>query len=361
MADLTHVLHAEAIDLGRFAIRATTSAGSGHPTIALSLAHLVAVLMYRVMRWTPADPDNPGSDRLVLSEGHAVPIIYAACTDLGVAFGPDGKCRAMTERDLMTLREIGSPIDGHPNPVLGFPFFDAATGSLGQGLSVAAGLGSAARLGGVPNRIFCLIGGGESCEGQIWEALDFCADHRLGGMVAIFNCNTLGQSDYVSSAQDWEHLAAKAAAFGARTEIIDGHDPAAIERALRIEEDQRPLAVIARTVKGWGVPSLGGPGHHGTPVKAEALAGVLAELERQLGTWVSPYRGAGLRRAQDRAARCGAGGAHRPTCAPGLRRGARQASGVNQATQRQVLKLSSHPWIPSKGVIRGFIFDLLTG
>lgn len=112
MADLTHVLHAKAIDLGRLAIRATTSAGSGHPTIALSLAHLVAVLMYRVMRWTPADADNPGSDRLVLSEGHPVPIIYAACTDLGVAFGPDGKRRAMTERDLMTLREIGSPIDG---------------------------------------------------------------------------------------------------------------------------------------------------------------------------------------------------------------------------------------------------------
>jgi transketolase len=286
MADLTHVLHAKAIDLGRLAIRATTEAGSGHPTTALSLAHLVTVLMYRVMRWTPAQPDNPASDRLVLSEGHAVPIIYAACTDLGVAFDPDGKRRAMTERDLMSLREIESPIDGHPNPVLGFPFFDAATGSLGQGLSVAAGLACAARLDGIPKRIFCLIGDGESREGQNWEALDFCADHRLGGVVAIFNCNTLGQSDYVSHAQDWEHLAAKAAAFGARTEIIDGHDPVAIERALRITEDSRPLAIIARTVKGWGVPSLGGPGHHGTPVKSEALAGVLGELEetaRHLG------------------------------------------------------------------------------
>ena len=161
MADLTHVLHAKAIELGRLAIRATTAAGSGHPTTAQSLAHLVTVLMYRVMRWTPGDPTNPGADRLVLSEGHAVPIIYAACTDLGVAFGPDDKRRAMTERDLMTLREIGSPIDGHPNPVLGFPFFDAATGSLGQGLSVAAGLACAARVDGVPKRIFCIIGDGE--------------------------------------------------------------------------------------------------------------------------------------------------------------------------------------------------------
>ena len=93
--------------MGRLAIRATTSAGSGLPTTALSLAHLVAVPMYRVMRWTPADADNPGSDRLVLSEGHPVPIIYAACTDLGVAFGPDGKRRAMTERDLMTSVRSG--------------------------------------------------------------------------------------------------------------------------------------------------------------------------------------------------------------------------------------------------------------
>jgi transketolase len=286
MADVSRLVHAKAINLGRLAIRATTAAGSGHPTTSLSLAHIVTVLMYRVMRWLPADPGNPGSDRLVLSEGHAVPIIYAACADLGVAFGPEGKRRAMTEQDLMTLRDIASPIDGHPNPVLGFPFFDAATGSLGQGLSVAAGLRCAARIDGIPKRIFCLMGDGESREGQIWEAMDFAADQRLGGLVAIFNCNTLGQSDYVSAAQDWEHLAAKATAFGARTEIIDGHDPAAIEGALRITDDERPIAVIARTIKGWGVPSLGGPGHHGTPVKADALAGVLDELDataRQLG------------------------------------------------------------------------------
>src|SRR5271154_6281398 len=104
MADLTRVLHAKAIDLGRIAIRATTAAGRGPPPTALALAPRVAVLMYRVMRWPPTDPGNPGSDRLVLSEGHAVPILYAACTDLGVAFQPDGKRRPMTEADLMTLR-----------------------------------------------------------------------------------------------------------------------------------------------------------------------------------------------------------------------------------------------------------------
>src|SRR5271165_5028374 len=118
MTGLTHLLHAKAIDLGRLAIRATTAAGSGHPTTALSLAHLVTVLMYRVMRWDPAQPAAPGSDRLVLSEGHAVPIVYAACADLGVTITPGGRARPMTLDDLMSLRDIHSPIDGHPNPVL---------------------------------------------------------------------------------------------------------------------------------------------------------------------------------------------------------------------------------------------------
>ena len=122
---------AKAIQLGKLAIRATTAAGSGHPTTALSLEHLVTVLMYQVMRWDPAHPDAPGSDRLVLSEGHSVPIIYAACADLGVIIRPHCQSRPMTMDDLLALRSIDSLIDGHPNPMLGFPFFDAATGSLG--------------------------------------------------------------------------------------------------------------------------------------------------------------------------------------------------------------------------------------
>ena len=145
MAALDQIIHAKAIEIGKLAVRATTAARSGHPTTALSLAHLTTVLMYRVMRWDPKRPEAPGADRLVLSEGHAVPIVYAACADLGVTFYP-GKPKAMTVDDLMELRTLESPIDGHPNPALGFPFFDAATGSLGQGLSVSAGLGGAARL-----------------------------------------------------------------------------------------------------------------------------------------------------------------------------------------------------------------------
>jgi transketolase len=286
MTQSTMLFHAKALAIGRLAVEATTAAGSGHPTTALSLAHIVSVLMYRVMRWDPKDPGYAGSDRLVLSEGHAVPIVYAACADLGAAIGTGDKRHAMTREDLMSLRAIGSPIDGHPNPALGFPFFDAATGSLGQGLSVAGGLGCAARLDALAKRIFCIIGDGEAREGQIWEAMDFCADQRLGNVIAIFNCNTLGQSDYVAAAEDWQHLERKAAAFGWDVVAIDGHDPDAIEAALAPRQGETPRAVIARTVKGWGAPSIQGLGHHGTPVPKEKLAAVLGELDetaRKLG------------------------------------------------------------------------------
>ncbi len=138
MATLSQLINAKAIALGKLAVRATTAAGSGHPTSALALAHLTATLMYHTMRWRPEQPSDSAADRLVLSEGHAVPIIYAACADLGATFCPRGEAKRMTVDDLMTLREIDSAIDGHPNPALGFPFFDAATGSLGQGLSSRA-------------------------------------------------------------------------------------------------------------------------------------------------------------------------------------------------------------------------------
>ena len=145
----------------------------------------------------------------------------------------------------MSLREINSPIDGHPHPQVGVPFFDAATGSLGQGLSVAAGLGAAARMDKLDRNIYCLIGDGESREGQIWEALDFIVDHALTNVIPIFNCNELAQSDWVSPQQSADTLAKKAEAFGFITRIIDGHDPEQITKAFSelhvIKNGNRPF------------------------------------------------------------------------------------------------------------------------
>ena len=181
-------VHAKAIELIKLSIAMTTAAGSSHPTSAASLAHLVTVLMYHHMRHDPADPRHPAAARLVLSEGHACPIIYAAAADLGMAIGRDHTAwRPMTREDALKLRGIDSEIDGHHNPAEGFSFVPAATGSLGQGLSVAAGLGTAARLDGLDKRIFCLMGDGESREGQIWEALDFIVDYHLTAVCPIFN------------------------------------------------------------------------------------------------------------------------------------------------------------------------------
>lgn len=280
--------HQKAVEIGKLSVEMTTAAGSGHPSTALSLAHVITVLMYHQMRWDPADPWNPAADRLVLSEGHAVPILYAAYADLGGAIVPTGKgreaARPMTRADAMTLRAIDSPIDGHPHPQVGFPFADAATGSLGQGLSVAAGLGAAAKQDKLDRNIYCVIGDGESREGQIWEAMDFIADHALTNVVPIFNCNELAQSDWVSPQQSAETLAKKAEAFGFIARIVDGHDPEQISKALNelnvVQNGHRPLAIVARTIKGWGAPSEQGMGHHGTPVKKDKLQAIFAELDQ---------------------------------------------------------------------------------
>src|ERR1051326_8434671 len=151
----TAAINRKALDLGKLSVEMTTSAGSGHSSTALSLAHLVTVLMYHQMRWDPKNPWNLASDRLVLSEGHAVPIVYAAYADIGGAIGKTkSEARPMTREDALSLRAIESPVDGHPHPQLGFPFFDAATGSLGQGLSVAAGLAAAARMDKLDRNIY---------------------------------------------------------------------------------------------------------------------------------------------------------------------------------------------------------------
>ena len=274
-------VHAKAVELGKHVLRMTSTAGSGHPSSALALCHIVVELMYRRMRYDPGDPWNPTSDRLVLSIGHAVPVVYAAYADLQGAVGVDrASPTRLSVEDLTSLRELGSTLDGHPNPAEGFPFFDAATGSLGQGLSVGAGLALAARLNSIDKRIYVILGDGESREGQVWEAADFIVDHRLNGVCAVFSCNGHGQAAPVSSQQSPDAIAAKMAAFGWNVVEVDGHNPDELSSALdRAEVNDRPTAIIAQTIKGWGVESIQAKNFHGKPIPPSRLDAALAELE----------------------------------------------------------------------------------
>jgi transketolase len=281
-------VHAQAIEIGRLSLEMCATSGSGHPTSAMSIAHITTVLMFQSMRWSPEYPDYPTSDRLVLSEGHAVPAVYAACAKLGVMAGKEGERKKLTLADLRTLREWTSVLEGHPNPMEGFPFFDAATGSLGQGLSVAAGLGEAAILDGHDKRIYCIIGDGESREGQIAEALDYIVDHKLMNVLPIFNCNDYGQADRVSKQQSTEALERKLEAYGFDVKSIDGHAPSQIKNAIDAfiavsagGKNAKPVAIVAKTVKGWGAPSIQGNGWHGKPPTGESLKKALLELDER--------------------------------------------------------------------------------
>ena len=286
-------VHAKAVELAKDTYRITGAAGSGHPSSGASLVHLLTILLEEHLRFEPANPGHPSSDRLVLSEGHAVPVVYAAMARLGIHYvDSEGRSRPMTLDVASTLREIDSPVDGHPNPALGFAIFDAATGSLGQGLSVAAGLAAAARLDGLERRVYCVIGDGEAREGQVWEAVDFLRDQRLHAVCPIFNCNAYAQTDRVSPQQSAEVLAAKLHAAGFDVHRIDGHDPEAIREALdahvqrSAQTDQPPVAVVAETVKGWGAASQQGNGHHGSAPTGDALEQTLQELDttgKQMG------------------------------------------------------------------------------
>jgi transketolase len=280
-------VHAQAIELDKISLEMTAAAGAGHPSTALSLGHIVTVLMFHTMRWSPDYPSYPTSDRLVLSEGHAVPIVYAAACKLGVSVGKDPeKRRKLTMADTRKLREMDSELDGHPNPMEGFPFFDAATGSLGQGLSVAAGLGEAARLDGLDKKVYCIIGDGESREGQITEALDYIIDRNLTNVLPIINCNEYGQADRVSQQQSAERTAARLQAMGYTVRTIDGHQPAQIKAAFDAFVENtgnaaKPMAVVAKTVKGWGSPTMHGGGWHGKPATGDGLKKALTELDER--------------------------------------------------------------------------------
>ena len=225
------------------AIRASAAAGSGHPTSSMSAADLMAVLFSRHLRYDFAAPENSANDHLVFSKGHASPLLYALYKAAG----------AIDDEELLTFREFGSRLQGHPTPEI--PWVDVATGSLGQGLPISVGIAlAAARLESSDLRVWVLCGDSELAEGSMWEAFEHAGYARLGNLVAIVDVNRLGQRGPTMHEWDTASLAARASACGWHVQEIDGHDLAAIDDAYaRALEADAPAAIFARTKKGSGV------------------------------------------------------------------------------------------------------------
>ncbi|MFI1714733.1 transketolase [Streptomyces litmocidini] len=251
-------------------VRASTAAGSGHPTSSLSAADLMAVLMARHLRYDWATPDNPDGDHLVFSKGHASPLLYAMFKAAG-AIGDD---------ELMTTyRRFGHRLQGHPTPEL--PWVDVATGSLGQGIGYAVGIALAIRdLERRASRVWVLCGDSETAEGSVWEALDKAGHHRLANLTVLLDVNRLGQSGPTELEWDTDAYARRVEAFGCRAIEVDGHDLEAVDLALTEAADGRaPTVVVARTVKGRGVAEVADKaGWHGKALPEDLAARAVAEL-----------------------------------------------------------------------------------
>jgi transketolase len=251
-------------------IRSSTQAGSGHPTSSMSAADLMAVLLAKYLRYDFHAPKNPTNDHLIFSKGHASPLLYSVFKAAG----------AISDQELMTLRQFGSRLEGHPTPVL--PWVDVATGSLGQGLPIAVGLGLAGKhLDKLPYRIWVLVGDSEMAEGSIWEAFDKAGFYHLQNVIAILDMNRLGQRGPTELGWDSAAYAARGRAFGWHTIEIDGHDLAAIDAAYAeaARQTAHPTLIVARTIKGKGYSAIENKeGWHGKALPPDDAKAAIQEL-----------------------------------------------------------------------------------
>jgi len=255
-------------------VRATTAAGSGHPTTCCSAADIVAALFFSEMRYDTRHPENPDNDRFVLSKGHAAPLLYAAWAEAGI----------IRREDVLALRRFDSDLEGHPTPRL--PWVDVATGSLGQGLCAGVGIALNARRISSEYRTYVLLGDGETAEGSVWEAAHVAVHHRLDALCGIIDVNALGQSRPTEMEHDTNGYFLRWRAFGWHVVVIDGHEMTAILAALDEARGTagRPTMIVATTIKGKGISFVEGKnGWHGRPLKkGEEFEKALAELQSQL-------------------------------------------------------------------------------
>ncbi|CAD6194254.1 unnamed protein product [Caenorhabditis auriculariae] len=263
---LRHDLEDAANRMRISAIEMTCASKSGHPTSSASAAEIVSTLFFNEMRYDAHDPKNASADRFILSKGHACPILYAAWEEAGL----------LSHDQVLTLRRIDSDIEGHPTPRLNF--IDVATGSLGQGLSAAAGMAYVGKyIDKASYRVYCLLGDGESAEGSVWEAAAFASHYKLDNLVAIVDVNRLGQSQATALGHDLETYKARFAAFGFHAIIVDGHSIDELLKAYAEAKNTqgKPTAILARTHKGRGIADVEDLDNwHGKPVSEEKIGAI---------------------------------------------------------------------------------------
>lgn len=253
-----------------YILLSTTQAGSGHPTTCLSSVELMVSLLFGGFFHFDADnPDNPNNDRLIFSKGHAAPLLYSLWTVAG----------KLTEEELLTLRKLGSPLEGHP--VRAFPYSEAATGSLGQGLSIGVGMAINGKyIDRLQYRVFVLLGDSEMAEGSVWEAIQLAAYYRLNNLIGIIDVNRLGQRGETMYGHDLEAYKKRISAFGWKTICIDGHNYDEIFKAYEEAlSSDNPVMIIAKTIKGKGVSFLEDKeGRHGVALTEAEFKEAMKEL-----------------------------------------------------------------------------------
>uniref|UniRef100_A0A0K0E7T0 transketolase n=1 Tax=Strongyloides stercoralis TaxID=6248 RepID=A0A0K0E7T0_STRER len=258
-------------------IEMTSVAKSGHPTSSTSAAEIVATLFFNEMKYEVASPKAPYSDRFVLSKGHACPILYAAWEEAGL----------LSHEQILSLRKIDSDIEGHPTPRLNF--IDVATGSLGQGLSIACGMAWVGKYKDKASyRVYALLGDGETAEGSVWEAAAFASTYKLDNLVTIVDVNRLGQSQETQLGHDVETYAARFKAFGHNAIVVNGSNVEELLHAYATARNtkNKPTAIIAKTFKGAGIEGVENLDNwHGKPVPMEKIEAIKAKLtSTQKGT-----------------------------------------------------------------------------
>lgn len=254
-------------------ITSTTKAGSGHPTSSLSAVEIAAALYFGgVLRYDARNPHWPRRDRFILSKGHAAPLLYAVLAEAGY----------FPREELDTLRQLGSPLEGHPN-MRRLPGVEASTGSLGQGLSIGIGHALAVRMDGYPSRVYVVMGDGEQDEGQVWEAAMAAVKFKLDNLVAIVDQNGYQQTGATADVLDLNPLATKWEAFGWYTQKIEGNEVGQVLTALMraAQTKGRPSCIVAHTVKGYPIADLLGAdrNHHGKPLTPDEAQKALAYLD----------------------------------------------------------------------------------